>query len=151
LLGLVFAIVTGRSEQAVEFFSRREQVERSWKTCAQEHGASVPAVQSPLIERLRMTQHGVIVRVRVSSENSLPIARLRQVKISVAPHRVDDLLRFLRRMGYVAEELEPGVVSVERGRVTGVLDLKLALHLRIWSSVNETDARIIDVSEPLEP
>jgi hypothetical protein len=98
-----------------------------------------------------MTVAWVIVRVRVSSENSLPIARLRQVKISAAPHRVDDLLRFLRRMGYVAEEVEPGVVSVERGSVIGVLDLKLTLHLRIWSSVNATDARIIDVSEPLEP
>jgi hypothetical protein len=73
------------------------------------------------------------------------------VKISAAPDRVDDLLLFLRRMGYVAEEVEPGVIAVERGSVTGVLGLKLALHLRVWSAVNETDARIVDVSEPLEP
>jgi hypothetical protein len=82
---------------------------------------------------------------------SLPIARLRQVKISAAPDRVDDLLLFLRRMGYVAEAAEPGVIAVERGSVTGVLAVKLALHLRIWNAVAETDARIIDMSEPLEP
>jgi hypothetical protein len=73
------------------------------------------------------------------------------VKISAASDRVDDLLVFLRRMGYVAEEVEPGVITVQRGSVTGVLGVKLALHLRIWSAVNETDARITDMSEPLEP
>jgi hypothetical protein len=133
--------------------ARARLLERSRGSSAssRRHGASVPAVHSPLIERLRIAQHGVIVRVRVSSEDSLPIARLRQVKISATPHRVDDLLLFLRRMGYVAAEVEPGVISVERGSVTGVLDLKLALHLRIWNSVNETDARIVEADEPLQP
>jgi hypothetical protein len=71
--------------------------------------------------------------------------------ISVAPDRVDALLRFLRQMGYVPKEIDYGVVGVERGAVTGILALQVALHVRVWSAVNETEARITAVSEPLEP
>ena len=79
------------------------------------------------------------------------MARLRPVKISAAPDRVDDLLRFLREMGYVVEEVDYGVVAVERGSVTGVLALRLARDIRVWNAVNKTDARIVPVSEPREP
>jgi hypothetical protein len=79
------------------------------------------------------------------------MARLRPVKISAAPDRVDDLLRFLREMGYVVEEVDYGVVAVERGSVKGVLALRLARDIRVWNAVNKTDARIVPVSEPREP
>ncbi len=35
-----------------------------------------------------------------------------QIDVSAAPHRVTDLLRFLRNLGYVAEEVEYAVVQV---------------------------------------
>jgi hypothetical protein len=71
--------------------------------------------------------------------------------ISVAPNRVDDLLRFLRQMGYVPKEIDFGVVAVERGKRDGDSRLQLARHVHVWNAVNETEARIIAVSTPLEP
>jgi hypothetical protein len=75
------------------------------------------------------------------------------MKILTEPLRVDDLLRFLRSLGYVAERREGGTVEVERGTVTGVVILQLARALVVWNAVNETDARIVaaPASEPLEP
>ena len=77
------------------------------------------------------------------------------MKVSAAPHRVDDLLRFLRRLGHEADAVGDGVVevgpaggSVEPG---GVFPLAVALQLRVWNFVNETDARVVEVTEPLEP
>ena len=77
------------------------------------------------------------------------------MKVSAAPHRVDDLLRFLRRLGHEAEAAEDGVVEV--GPSGGVVDpgsvfpLAVSLQLRVWNLVNETDARVVEVTEPLEP
>ena len=64
------------------------------------------------------------------------------MRISVAPpQRVPDLLRFLREMGYAAEETDDGVVEVEDGTLEGALTL--GWRLLIWSQVNGGDARII--------
>jgi hypothetical protein len=41
-----------------------------------------------------------------------PALRLMRIDLSAAPHRVTDLLRFLRNLGYVAEEVEYAVVQV---------------------------------------
>jgi hypothetical protein len=75
------------------------------------------------------------------------------MKILTEPARVDDLLRFLRNLGYVADPREGGTVEVERGAVTGVVALRLARALVVWNAVNKTDACIVSVSarEPLEP
>lgn len=77
------------------------------------------------------------------------------MKISAAPQRVDDLLRFLRQIGYVADEVDHGVVEVapapERAASADVFALALSLQLRVWNVVNESEARIIEVSGPLEP
>jgi hypothetical protein len=76
------------------------------------------------------------------------------MKISAAPQRVDDLLRFLRQIGYVADEVDHGVVEVEPAPERASADvfaLALSLQLRVWNVVNESEARIIEVSGPLEP
>ncbi len=60
------------------------------------------------------------------------------------PARVDDLLRFLRRMGYEVEEVEYAKVRVTQGSVQGILALKLHLVLRVWMAVNDgAEARIV--------
>lgn len=73
------------------------------------------------------------------------------MKISAAPHRVDDLLRFLRSLGYEAEEVDYALVSVARGTVDGVLPLRLAREVTIWNAVNSGDAEIVELSGALEP
>ena len=69
------------------------------------------------------------------------------MKISSEPERICDLVRFLREMGYVADEVAPGVVEVERENepdAPGVSAIALALQLRVWNKLNGADARIID-------
>ena len=76
------------------------------------------------------------------------------MKVSAAPERVDDLLRFLRQIGYDAEETECGVVRVEQAESAasnGVFALSLSLQLRVWNVISDAGARIIEVSGPLEP
>jgi len=77
------------------------------------------------------------------------------MKVSAAPHRVEDLLRFLRRLGHEADSVEDGVVEVgpAGGAVApgSVFALAVSLQLRVWNLVNETDARVVEVTEPLEP
>jgi hypothetical protein len=76
------------------------------------------------------------------------------LRVSAAPKRVDDLLRFLRQVGYVADEIDYGVVRVEQvpdRAPEGVFALALSLQLRVWNVVNDAEARIIEVSGPLEP
>lgn len=85
-----------------------------------------------------------------------PGRALRLLKVSAAPKRVDDLLRFLRQIGYVADEIDHGVVHVEQASDrapagTFVLALALSLQLRVWNVVNDAEARIIEVSGSLEP
>lgn len=77
-----------------------------------------------------------------------------RIDLSAAPYRVDDLLRFLRQRGYVAREVEYGVIEVDDGAFPedhfGVAVVMLSLRVRVWNSVNETDARIVELTEPLE-
>lgn len=76
------------------------------------------------------------------------------MKVSAAPTRVDDLLRFLRDIGYTADEIDYGVVRVDQVREAAAIDvfaLALALQLRVWNVVHDAEARIIEVSGPLEP
>lgn len=76
------------------------------------------------------------------------------MKVSAAPTRVDDLLRFLRHIGYTADEIDYGVVRVEQAQEPAAIDvfaLALGLQLRVWNLVNDAEARIIEVSGPLEP
>jgi hypothetical protein len=78
-----------------------------------------------------------------------------EIDLSAAPHRVTDLLRFLRKMGYVAEEVRYGIVRVEEDAlpesVIGVPAVALAVRLRVWNAVNAAEARLIGASGPLEP
>jgi len=72
------------------------------------------------------------------------------LKITAAPQRVEDLLRFLRQIGYVADEVDHGVVQVERAPEQGasavrVLAIALSLQLRVWNVVNDADARVAEV------
>ncbi len=73
------------------------------------------------------------------------------MKITAAPHSIDDLLRFLRSLGYEAEEVEYAVVAVERATVGGVDPLRLAREVTVWNAVNQADARIVEVSGTLGP
>ncbi|MBD0289632.1 MAG: hypothetical protein ICV74_00140 [Thermoleophilia bacterium] len=78
-----------------------------------------------------------------------------KIELLAAPHRIDDLLRFLRTTGYVVREVDYGVVEVEEGKrhtsATGVSAVALAFRLRVWNAVNDADAQIVDVNGSLEP
>lgn len=92
--------------------------------------------------------------LRRRRSGGVPGLALRPLRVSAAPKRVDDLLRFLRQVGYVADEIDYGVVQVEQvpdRAPEGVFALALALQLRVWNVVNDAEARIIEVSGPLEP
>ena len=73
-----------------------------------------------------------------------------RIDLSAAPDRTQDLLDFLRQMGYKADEVASGLVDVDpeslRLSAFGVPALSLVLHVRVWSTVTETEARIIDLS-----
>jgi hypothetical protein len=81
--------------------------------------------------------------------------RIAAMKVSAAPHRVDDLLRYLRRLGHEAEGVERGVVRVapsdHEDAPAAVFALALALQLRVWNAVNEGEAQIVELSGSLEP
>lgn len=78
-----------------------------------------------------------------------------KIELLAAPHRIDDLLRFLRTTGYVVREVDYGVVEVEEGKrhasATGVAAVALAFRLRVWNAVNDADARIVEAAGSLEP
>jgi hypothetical protein len=78
-----------------------------------------------------------------------------KIELSHAPHRVDDLLRFLRHMGYAADEAAYGVIEIskapQRKDAIGVAAVTLALRLRVWNAVNGGDARILEATGDLEP
>jgi hypothetical protein len=78
-----------------------------------------------------------------------------KIDLSAAPHRVIDLLRFLRQMGYDAHEVSYGLVEVDDGTVPdsafGVAAVALALRVRVWNVVNGAEARIVDANGLLEP
>ncbi len=88
-----------------------------------------------------------------------------RIDLSAAPPRVDDLLRFLRQSGYVAREVEHAVIEVDDAAIPkdhfgvaaaipedhfGVAAALLSLRVRVWSSVNDTHARVVQMSESLE-
>ena len=69
-----------------------------------------------------------------------------KIDLSAAPHRVDDLLRFLRSMGYAADEVDYAVVEVQERTTRAdshVVALALALQLGVWNAVNDAEARIV--------
>jgi hypothetical protein len=78
-----------------------------------------------------------------------------RIDLSAAPHRVDDLLRFLRMTGYVAHEVDYAVVKIDVDALPpssfGVAPMALALRLRVWNDVNGAEARLVEASLPLEP
>ena len=75
---------------------------------------------------------------------------LRSCTVVTDPARVEDLLRFLRGMGYVAEEVDYAQIRVEPGNVQGDLALKLHLTLDVWRVVNAgAQARIVARPERL--
>ena len=78
-----------------------------------------------------------------------------RINLSAAPHRVDDLLRFLRRMGYLADEISYGVVRVDEHALPqsafGVPAVALALRLQVWNTVNGAEARMAEAAGALEP
>ena len=64
------------------------------------------------------------------------------------PQRIPDLLRFLRQMGYAAEEVDSGLLEVEDGMREEAITL--SQRLLIWSQVNKGDAQIIGDDEAAE-
>ncbi len=78
-----------------------------------------------------------------------------RIDLSSAPHRVDDLLRFLRMTGYVAHEVDYAIVEVDVDALPEsslrVAPMALALRLHVWNQVNDAEARLVDVTLPLEP
>jgi hypothetical protein len=76
------------------------------------------------------------------------------IDLSAAPHRVNDLLRFLRQMGYSAEETAYGLVEVDESALPsstlGSAAVTLGLRLCVWNAVNEAEARVTEVSRPGE-
>jgi hypothetical protein len=71
-----------------------------------------------------------------------------RIDLSAAPHRVDDLLRFLRMTGYVAHEVDCAIIEVDADALPdtsfGVARMELALRLRVWNEVNGVEARLIE-------
>ena len=78
-----------------------------------------------------------------------------KIELSHAPHRMDDLLRFLRHMGYAADEASYGVAEIseepKRPDAIGVAAVTLAIRLRVWNAVNGSEARIVELTGDLEP
>ena len=71
-----------------------------------------------------------------------------RIDLSAAPHRVDDLLRFLRMTGYVAREVDCAIIEMDADappdRSFGVAQMELALRLRVWNEVNGVEARLVE-------
>ena len=78
-----------------------------------------------------------------------------EIDLSAAPHRVNDLLRYLRQMGYDAHEAGYAIVEVDEATLPesqlGVAAVTLALRLGVWNAVNDAEARLVEISAPLEP
>ena len=75
------------------------------------------------------------------------------MRIATYPAHVESLLRFLRRMGFGAQEVDYAVVEVE---AEGAARLKVVPYLRIWESVeSEREVKIVDgavaTTEPRGP
>ena len=57
------------------------------------------------------------------------------------PHRTPDLLRFLRRMGHSADEVDYAVVEVDLETLEDALTL--SRRLLVWGAVNAATARVL--------
>ncbi|MDQ3856968.1 MAG: hypothetical protein M3327_00745 [Actinomycetota bacterium] len=71
-----------------------------------------------------------------------------RIDVSAAPDRTTDLLRFLRQMGYVAEEVAYATIEVaeeddEDERAVGSWAVTLALRVDVWNAVNGVKARVV--------
>lgn len=71
-----------------------------------------------------------------------------RIDVSAAPGQVPDLLRFLRQMGYEAEEVAYATVEVaeeddEKERVAGSSAVTLAIRVGVWNAVNDGKARVV--------
>ena len=65
------------------------------------------------------------------------------LRVATVPALVDELLRFLRQLGYGASEVGYGEIAVERGRLEALLPRRLASALGIWRAVHRAEARIL--------
>ena len=78
-----------------------------------------------------------------------------RIDLTAAPHRVNDLLRYLSQMGYDAHEVEYGVVEVDPTTLPeshfGVGIITLSLRVRVWNAVNDAEARLVKGGGSLEP
>ncbi len=69
-----------------------------------------------------------------------------RIDVSAAPGQVTDLLRFLRQMGYEAEEVAYATVEVaedDEERLAGSSAVTLALRVAVWNAVNGGKARVV--------
>ena len=71
-----------------------------------------------------------------------------RIDVSAAPDRVTDLLRFLRQMGYQAEEVAYATIEVaeedgEDELAAGSWAVTLALRIDVWNAVNGANARVV--------
>ena len=77
-----------------------------------------------------------------------------RIDLSTSPHRVDDLLHFLRMSGFVAQEVDYAIIEIDDDalppRSFEVAPITIALRLSVWNEVNGTEARLIEASTPLE-
>ena len=78
-----------------------------------------------------------------------------RIDLSASPHRVDDLLRFLRMTGFVAQEVDYAIIEIDDDALPassfGVAPIALALRLRVWNEVHRVEARLVQAALPLEP
>ncbi len=64
------------------------------------------------------------------------------MRIATYPAHVESLVRFLRRMGFPADEVDYAVVEV---KAEGAARLKVARYLRVWESVESArEVKIVD-------
>jgi len=77
-----------------------------------------------------------------------------RITLPAASH-ASDLLRFLRQMGYVADEVAYGIVRVDEDTLPetalGVAPMSLAIRLGVWNAVNGDQAQLVSATGPLEP
>ena len=78
-----------------------------------------------------------------------------RIDLSATPHRVEDLLHFLRMTGYVADEVDYAIIEIDVDALPPspfrVPAMGLALRLRVWNDVNGTEARLVEAHLPWEP
>jgi hypothetical protein len=93
--------------------------------------------------------------VQGCGKESAPDCGHMRIDLSATPHRVDDLLRFLRLTGYIAHEVDYAIVEIDVDTLPpsalGVAPMALALRLRVWNEVNDAEARLVEANLLCEP